>query len=129
MATMSASVSRSTTLCISASLGPERLPTFDWANAGDPLVATALAVRLVFDLFSWWLIEILGKEKRYGRSGRFMNSLDVPIEIGRKSVNQFASKTTFQGCGGRAIIAYGANDLPGCGLTVTEIRPAWYLNA
>jgi hypothetical protein len=27
MATMSASVSRSTTLCISASLGPERLPT------------------------------------------------------------------------------------------------------
>src|ERR1700692_3906014 len=44
-----------------------------------------------------------------------MNSLDVPIEIGRKNVNQFASKTTFQGCGGRAIIAYAANDLPGRG--------------
>jgi len=57
----------------------------------------------------------LGEEKRYGRSGRLMNSLDVPIEIGRKSVNQFASKTTFQGCGGRAIIAYAANDLPGRG--------------
>ena len=42
-----------------------------------------------------------------------MNSLDVPIDIGRKSVNQFTSKTTFQGCGGRAIIAYAANDLPG----------------
>jgi hypothetical protein len=64
---------------------------------------------------SWWLIEILGKVERYGRSGRFMNSLDVPIEVGRKSVNQFASKTTFQGCGGRAIIAYAANDLPGRG--------------
>jgi hypothetical protein len=72
----------------------------------------------MFDLLkvdSWWLIEILGKEKRYGRSGRFMNSLDAPIEIGSKSVNQFASKTTFQGCGGRAIIAYAANDLPGRG--------------
>jgi hypothetical protein len=44
-----------------------------------------------------------------------MNSLDVPIEIGRKSVNQFASKTTFQDCGGRAIVAYAANDLPGRG--------------
>ena len=32
---MSASVSRSTTLCISASFGPERLPTFDRTNAGD----------------------------------------------------------------------------------------------
>jgi hypothetical protein len=72
----------------------------------------------MFDLLkvdSWWLIEILGKEKRYGRSGCFMNSLDAPIEIGSKSVNQFASKTTFQGCGGRAIIAYAANDLPGRG--------------
>jgi hypothetical protein len=49
---------------------------------------------------SWWLIEILGEEERYGGSGRFMNSLDVPVQIGRKSVNQFASKTTFQGCGG-----------------------------
>jgi hypothetical protein len=64
---------------------------------------------------SWWLIEILGEEKRHGRSGRFANSLDVPIEIGRKSVNQFASKTTFQGCRGRAIIAHAANDLPGSG--------------
>jgi len=44
-----------------------------------------------------------------------MNSLDVPTQIGRKSVNQFASKTTFQDCGGRAIIAYAANDLPGRG--------------
>jgi hypothetical protein len=74
-----------------------------------------MAVGMIFDLFSWWLIEILGEEKRYGRSGRFVNSLDVPIEIGRKSVNKFASKTTFQGCGGRAIIAYAANDLPGRG--------------
>lgn len=41
-----------------------------------------------------------------------MNSLDMSIEIGSKSVNQFASKTTFQACGGRAIIAYAANDLP-----------------
>jgi hypothetical protein len=64
---------------------------------------------------SWRLIENFGEEKRYGRSGRLMNSLDVPIEISRKSVNQFASKPTFQGCGGRAIIAYAANDLPGHG--------------
>jgi hypothetical protein len=68
---------------------------------------------MIFDLFSWWLTEIFGEENRYGRSGRFMDSLDVPIEIGRKSVNQFASKTTFQGCRGRAIIAYAANELPG----------------
>ena len=44
-----------------------------------------------------------------------MNSLDVPIKIGRKSINQFAPKATFQGCGGRAIIAHAANDLPGRG--------------
>jgi hypothetical protein len=71
--------------------------------------------RLSFPLTpcSWRLIEILREEKRDGRSGRFMVSLDVPIEIGRKSVNQFAPKATFQSCGGRAIIAYAANDLPG----------------
>jgi hypothetical protein len=70
---------------------------------------------MIFDIFSWWLIEILGEEKRDGRSGRFVNSLDVPIEIGRKSVNQLASKTAFQGCGERAIIAYAANYLPRSG--------------
>ena len=70
---------------------------------------------MIFDLFSWRLIGVLGEEKRYGRSGRFMNSLDVPVQIGRKSVNQFASKTTFQVRGGRAIIAYATNDLPGNG--------------
>jgi hypothetical protein len=72
----------------------------------------------MFDLLkvdSLWLIEILGKEKRYGRSGRFLNSLDVPIEVRRKSVNQLASKAAFQGSGGRAVIAYAANDLAGRG--------------
>jgi hypothetical protein len=45
---------------------------------------------MIFDLFSWWLIEIFGEEKRYGCSGRFMNSLNVPIEIGRQSgVNRY----------------------------------------
>jgi hypothetical protein len=58
-----------------------------------------------------------------------MNSLDVPTEIGRKSVTQFASKTMFQGCGGRAIIAYAANDLPAAVSTATEIRPALHVNA
>lgn len=44
-----------------------------------------------------------------------MKSLDVSIEIGCKSVNQFGSEAAFQGCCGRAIIAYAANDLPGRG--------------
>ena len=81
-------------------------------NSGLP--ATALATGMIFDLFSGWL-DIFGEEKGYSRSRRCMNSLDVPIEIGGKSVNQFASKTAFQGCGGRAIIAYAANDLSGGG--------------
>jgi hypothetical protein len=41
------------------------------------LSATALGMNC--DIFSWRLIEILAEEKRYGRSGRFMNLLDVPI--------------------------------------------------
>jgi hypothetical protein len=54
---------------------------------------------------------ILRKAERYSRSGRLVKSLDISIEIGCKSVNQFDSETAFEGCRGRAVIAYAANNL------------------
>jgi hypothetical protein len=44
-----------------------------------------------------------------------VKSLDISIEIGCKNLNQFGSEPALQGCCGRAIVAYAANDLPGRG--------------